>query len=145
MDEWLFVKNQQVPHVQLRCVNIPPNKCPEICRFVFPGDWYLPTFDCFSYNTETQGHCIPNEGPQITLEPLAKASGHVFHETCVRLSTQKIKKEGGAGGINKEEELECCLQLHIEKDRKKDQLRLSQTKKKHQSAREKYRVESRGF
>lgn len=95
--------------------------------------------------TETQGHCIPNEGPQITLEPLAKASGHVFHETCVRLSTQKIKKEGGAGGINKEEELECCLQLHIEKDRKKDQLRLSQTKKKHQSAREKYRVESRGF
>ena len=83
------------------------------------------------------------------MEPLAKATGHVFHETCVRLSTQKIKKKGGAGGINKEEELECCLQLHTGKDRKKDQLRPRQTMKKHQSAREKSstktRAESRGF
>ena len=43
MDERLFVKNQWVPHVQLRCVNIPPNKCPEICfsRGLVPAHFLL--------------------------------------------------------------------------------------------------------
>ena len=82
------------------------------------------------------------------MEPLAKATGHVFHETCVRLSTQKIKKKGGAGGINKEEELECCLQLHTGKERRKEQLRLRWTMKNtSQPGRNstKTRAESRGF
>lgn len=46
----------------------------------------------------------------MTLEPLAQVTGHVLYGTWVRLSTQKIMKEGRKeGGIKKEEEFGCSL------------------------------------
>lgn len=70
-------------------------------RFIFPGNCICPLCSASLTVldlTETQGNCISNEGPQMTLEPLAKATGHVLCGTWVRLSTQKLMKEGRKEG-----------------------------------------------
>lgn len=75
MHERLFVKNQWVQHVQLRCVNIPP-KCrnPEICfQELVPATFLQLLLD---YLTLLKHKAIasPNGGPpNNSVEPLAKA------------------------------------------------------------------------